>query len=204
MNQEQFVIEIKKLGIIPKKEQLEKLESLYYIMIEYNKKVNLTRIVEKEEVYLKHYYDSLTLIKAIDLNKINTLCDIGTGAGFPGLILKIFFPKLKINLVDSLNKRIVYLNNVIKELELDNIEAIHSRAEDLNKKYDIVVSRAVARIDKLVNISINLLKENGILVAMKANFEEEEKYIDKKYKYNLIKFFLPHENSKRTLVILNK
>ena len=204
MNKETFIAEIKKLGIEPTKEQMKKLENLYYIMIDYNKKVNLTRIVEKEEVYLKHYYDSLTLLKGIDLNNIHTLCDVGTGAGFPGLIIKIFFPKIKITLVDALNKRIVYLNKVINDLELDSIEAIHSRAEDIKQTYDVVVSRAVARIDKLLKMSFNLVKDKGCLIAMKANFEDEERYINKKYDYKMIKFLLPIEKSNRTIVIINK
>ena len=204
MNQEIFIKELEKLGIEPTTEQLDRLEKLYKIMIDYNNKVNLTRIVEKEDVYLKHYYDSLTLIKGIDLNNIKNLCDVGTGAGFPGIIIKIFFPNIKITLVDSLNKRIVYLNKVIKELELDNIEAIHSRAEDITEKYDVVVSRAVARIDKLIKICFNLVKENGYLIAMKANFEEEEQYIKGKYEYKLNKFLLPIEKSNRTIVVINK
>ncbi|MGN0973385.1 MAG: 16S rRNA (guanine(527)-N(7))-methyltransferase RsmG [Bacilli bacterium] len=209
MNKEIFIEELKKLGIIPTEDQLNKLEKLYNIMIDYNKNVNLTRITEKEEVYLKHYYDSLTLIKGIDLNNINTMCDIGTGAGFPGLIIKIFYPNIKIILVDSLNKRIIYLNKVIKELELNDIKAIHIRAEDLSKKeddkFELVVSRAVARIDKLIKFCMPIVKKNGTFIAMKAIFIEEEKLIDKKYNnYKIIKFNLPIENSERTLVIFNK
>ena len=204
MNIETFIKEIEKLGIKPTKDQMEKLEKLYQIMIDYNKKVNLTRITEKDEVYLKHYYDSLTLIKGIDLTKIKTICDVGTGAGFPGLVINIFYPQIKTTLVDSLNKRIVYLNKVIEELNLKNIKAIHSRAENIEQDFDLVVSRAVARIDKLIDICFNLVKENGQLIAMKANFEEEEQYIKSKYKYNLIKFKLPIEESQRTIVVINK
>lgn len=209
MNKEIFIEELKKLGIIPTEDQLNKLEKLYKIMIDYNKNVNLTRITKKEEVYLKHYYDSLTLIKSTDLNNINTMCDIGTGAGFPGLIIKIFYPNIKITLVDSLNKRIIYLNKVINELELKNIKAIHSRAEDLSRneddKFELVVSRAVARIDKLTKFCMPIVKKNGTFIAMKAKFTEEESLIDKKYNnYKIIKFNLPIENSERSLVIFNK
>ena len=124
MNEEIFIKELRKLGIDATKEQLDKLEQLYELMIDYNKKVNLTRITEKEDVYLKHYYDSLTLIKGIDLNQIDTMCDIGTGAGFPGLIIKIFYPNINMILVDALNKRIIYLNEVIEKLNLKNIKVI--------------------------------------------------------------------------------
>lgn len=206
MNQEKFIEELKKLEIEVTNEQLNKLEELYNLMINYNKKVNLTRITEKEDVYLKHYYDSLTLIKGIDLNQIDTMCDIGTGAGFPGLIIKIFYPNINMTLVDALNKRIIYLNEVIEKLNLKNIKAIHKRAEDLSKKeedkFDLVVSRAVARIDKLIKFCMPVVKKSGIFIAMKANFEEEEDQIEKKYHYELIRFSLPMENSNRTLVVI--
>lgn len=208
MNQEKFIEELKKLEIEVTNEQLNKLEELYNLMINYNKKVNLTRITEKEDVYLKHYYDSLTLIKGIDLNQIDTMCDIGTGAGFPGLVIKIFYPNINMTLVDALNKRIIYLNEVIEKLNLKNIKAIHKRAEDLSKKeedkFDLVVSRAVAKIDKLIKFCMPVVKKNGTLIAMKANFEEEEYLIDKKYQYKLVRFTLPVENSNRTLVIIKK
>ena len=119
-------------------------------MIEWNNKINLTRIVEKEDVYLKHFYDSLTITRVIDLNEVETLCDIGTGAGFPGIVLKIIYPNLKITLVDALQKRVNYLNEIIKELDLKDIKAIHVRGEDLKEKYDVVTARAVANIEKLL------------------------------------------------------
>ena len=130
MNKETFIKELEKINIFLTEEQLEKLEQYYELIIEYNKHTNLTRITDKEEVYLKHYYDSLTLIRiAIKLDN-QTLLDVGTGAGFPGIVLKIVFPNLKVTLIDSLNKRILFLKNVIEQLELKNIEAIHTRAED--------------------------------------------------------------------------
>ena len=104
-----FIEELKKIGIILNDNQLNQLERYYELLVEKNKVMNLTGIVEKEEVYLKHFYDSLTIVKSIDLNKINNLCDIGTGAGFPGLVLKIVFPQLKVVLLDSLNKRVNFL-----------------------------------------------------------------------------------------------
>jgi len=120
MTREEFINELEKLGIKLTSEQENKLEHFYNLLIEWNAKINLTRITAKEEVYLKHFYDSLTLSKAINLNNINTLCDVGTGAGFPGIVLKIVYPNLNITLIDSLRKRVNYLNEIIQILELEN------------------------------------------------------------------------------------
>ena len=130
MNQNKFIEELKKLSIEIKEEQLEQLNKYYELLVSWNEKMNLTGIVEKEAVFLKHFYDSPTIAKVIDLNNVNSLCDIGTGAGFPGLVLKIIFPNLKVTLIDSLNKRINFLNTVIETLNLDKIETIHARAEE--------------------------------------------------------------------------
>lgn len=208
MTKEEFIENLKKINIYPTEQQLSILERFYNKMIEWNKKINLTRITEKEEVYLKHYYDSLTLNKAIDLNRVETLCDVGTGAGFPGIVIKIFFPKIKITLIDSLQKRINYLNEIIKELNLKDIEAIHTRGEDFKGKYEVVTSRAVANIEKLLNFTMHLVDENGIFIAMKGNVEEElndkvRTIIEKKYKItDIINFNLPMEESKRSLIII--
>ena len=134
MSLEEFKSELEKLGIKPTKEMLENLEIIYTTMVETNQTMNLTRITSKTDVYLKHFYDSLTLAKIYDLEKVQTLCDIGTGAGFPGLVLKIFYPNIDITLVDSLQKRVNYLNSLIKKLNLKKIKAYHIRAEDLIKK----------------------------------------------------------------------
>ena len=120
MKIEEFIIEVEKLGINLTKEQLKKLEHFYELLISWNEKMNLTRITEKEEVYLKHFYDSLTITKVVDLKKIDTLCDVGSGAGFPGIVLKIVFPNLKITLIDSLQKRVNYLNEILEDDNLDD------------------------------------------------------------------------------------
>ena len=155
MTEQKFIEEIKKLGITPTKNNLQKLEKFYQLLIEWNKKINLTRITNKEEVYLKHFYDSLTIVKEVDLTKVNTLCDVGTGAGFPGIVLKIFYPNLKITLIDSLLKRVKYLNEIIKELDLKDIVAIHTRGEDYHETFDIVTARAVANIEKLLKYTMH-------------------------------------------------
>jgi 16S rRNA (guanine(527)-N(7))-methyltransferase GidB len=214
MNKETFINEIKKLGISISENNYTDLEKYYELLIEYNKKINLTSITDKEEVFLKHFYDSLTLIKSIDLKTPQSLCDIGTGAGFPGLVLKIIFPNLKITLVDALDKRIKFLNLVIKELQLTNIETVHARSEEYSKthieEFDVVVSRAVSKTNILLEMTSQLVKINGLAIFMKANIdkelEESEKAIKKLgFKTNRIeKFYLPIENSIRNLLILEK
>ena len=124
MNKEEFVKEVEKLGISVDDKILKSLNTYYEMLIDYNSHTNLTRITDEEDVYLKHFYDSLTLIKAVKLNN-QSLLDVGTGAGFPGLVLKIVFPDLKVTLVDSLNKRIAFLNNVIEKLNLKGINTVH-------------------------------------------------------------------------------
>jgi len=210
MNKEEFIEECKKINITITKEQIKQLDKFYHLMLEWNEKINLTRITEEKEVYLKHYYDSLTINKVVNLNEINTLCDVGTGAGFPGIVLKIVFPHIKVTLIDSLQKRVNYLNEVITELNLKEIEAIHSRGEDYKGSFELVTSRAVANINKLVEYTMHLVSKEGIFVAMKGNIEEElteqvKKELEKKYNIMKIEeFFLPIENSKRSLIVMKK
>lgn len=208
MTKEEFLLELEKLGITLTSYQQEQLKKFYHLLISWNEKINLTRITSENEVYLKHFYDSLTITKVIDLNKVNTLCDVGTGAGFPGIVLKIVYPNLKITLVDALQKRVNYLNEIIKELDLSDIVAIHSRGEDLKEKYDVVTARTVANITKLLNYTMHLVEENGVFIAMKGNITEEltpavQKAISKKYSIEKIEeFYLPYENSQRSLVVI--
>ena len=214
MTIEEFIKEVEKLGIKITAKELEKLDIIYNTLIETNKTMNLTRITEKGDVYLKHFYDSLTLAKVYDLSKASTLCDIGTGAGFPGLILKIFYPNLAISLVDSLLKRVNYLNNLIEELQLTGIKAYHIRAEDLikeGKKFDIVTARAVSALPKLLLWTMPLVNKNGSFLAMKGNVTEElelSKDILKKHNWYVNKkeiFTLPKKEDIRTVLeIKNK
>ncbi len=214
MNLDLFIEETKKLGIELTSQQLEKLNQFYELLILWNQKMNLTRIIEKKDVYLKHFYDSLTLSKVIDLKQDLTLCDVGSGAGFPGIVLRICFPNLKITLLDSLQKRVNYLNEIIKELDLKNIEAIHTRAEDYAKqnreKFDIVTARAVANLKILSELCIPMVKVNGLFIAMKANIEEEIensteilKKLDSKIE-KIETFYLPIENSIRNIIMIQK
>lgn len=214
MNLALFIEETKKLGITLTDLQLEKLNQFYELLISWNQKMNLTRITKKEDVYLKHFYDSLTLSKVIDLNQDLTICDVGSGAGFPGIVLKICFPNLKITLLDSLQKRVNYLNEIIKELDLKDIEAIHTRAEEYAKqnreKFDIVTARAVANLKILSELCIPMVKVNGLFIAMKANIEEEIENsteilnkLDSKIE-KIETFYLPIENSIRNIILIEK
>ena len=214
MNKQEFLEELKKLGINLTNDQIEKLARFYQLLVTWNEKINLTTIIKEEEVYLKHFYDSLTLIKVIDLRQPLTVLDVGTGAGFPGIVLKIVFPNLKITLLDSLTKRINYLNEIIKELDLHDIETVCSRCEEYTKinreKYDLVVARAVSHLKILSEMIIPTVKVNGYFIAMKANLNDElEKTIPMLKKLNselkeIKEFSLPIENSKRTLVVIKK
>ena len=210
MNKELFLEELKKLGILLTPKQEQDLDTYYKLLISYNNNVNLTAITKEEDVYLKHFYDSLTLFKGIDLKENLKICDLGTGAGFPGLVLKIVFPNLSITVVDSLEKRIKFLDLVIKELELKNIKTVHSRIEEFKEieAFDVVVSRAVAKINILLELGCKLPKVNGLFVFMKGNVLEELKSAKNALKvlnYSLekiINFKLPIEESERNIVIL--
>ena len=214
MNKQEFLEELAKLGINLTNDQIDKLARFYQLLVTWNEKINLTTIIKEEEVYLKHFYDSLTLIKVVDLRQHLTVLDVGTGAGFPGIVLKIVFPNLKITLLDSLTKRINYLNEIIKELDLHDIETVCSRCEDYTKinreKYDLVVARAVSHLKILSEMIIPTVKVNGYFIAMKANLNDElEKTIPMLKKLNselkeIKEFSLPIENSKRTLVVIKK
>lgn len=213
MNKDSFILEVKKLGIEVTEHKLNQLERYYEMLVEYNKVMNLTGITEKGDVYLKHFYDSLTIAKIIDLNKEQTLCDIGTGAGFPGVVLKIFYPNLKVTLVDSLNKRINFLNDVINDLKLEKIETVHLRMEEYSRnnieKFDIVTARAVSQMHFLLEVAIPMLKVGKYFIAMKGNIENEIDYTYALDKLNalqieLIKFKLPIEESNRTLIKILK
>ena len=214
MNKEEFINEVKKLNINITSKELELLNKYYNLLINWNEKINLTTITKKEDVYLKHFYDSLTLAKEIDFNKELYMCDVGSGAGLPGIVIKIFFPNVKIKLIDSLQKRVNYLNEIIKELGLNNIDAEHFRMEDYSKlhpeEFDLITARAVAHLGILAEISIKALKINGNMVFMKGNPNDEiDIFLANSKKLGLIldsvnTFQLPFEYSTRTLIKLTK
>ncbi len=178
---EQFVSDLKQWNITPTDHQLEQFARYYDMMIETNEVMNLTAITEFTEVLKKHFLDSLSISRETNLaEKEYSLIDIGTGAGFPGIPLKIMFPNLRVTLLDSLNKRVGFLTRVIEELELEDIEAIHGRAEDYAKvktyreQYDFAVSRAVANLSSLSELCIPFVKVGGSFVPYKSEKSSEE------------------------------
>ena len=214
MNIKEFITELQKLNINLSQTQLSNLETYKNMLKEYNQKFNLTTILEDENIYLKHFYDSLTLSKALDLTQNLKVLDIGTGAGFPGLVLKIVFPNLDVTLLDSNAKKVSFLNAVISKLQLTNIKVINNRAENLPNSYreyfDVITSRAVAHLRILLELSIPYLKVNGLFIPMKANLNNELteskttlETLNSKV-LSLLEFELPDNLSKRTLITITK
>ena len=205
----------RKIDIMLSEEQLQKFYKYMKLLLEWNEKINLTAIIEPKEIILKHFIDSLSIIKYIK-NK-NSLVDVGTGAGFPGIPIKIVLPEIKVILIDSLNKRITFLNEVISQLDLKYIEAVHSRVEDFarnkeyREKFDVATARAVAQLPIILEYLIPLTKVKGNIICMKGNKIDEEIKKSKKaisvLGGNLEKkdnFYLPDTDIERNIIIVNK
>ena len=177
---DKFVEECKKISLELTEKQLEQFRVYYEMLVEKNKVMNLTGITEWDEVLEKHFLDSISLIRVVDLQQELSVMDMGTGAGFPGIPLKIAFPNLKVTLADSLNKRVNFLQEVIDALELENIEAVHGRAEDLardkkyREQYDLSVSRAVANLSTLSEYCLPFVKIGGQFISYKSGEVEGE------------------------------
>ncbi len=203
---------LKELNIELIFEQQELFRKYYEFLIQENKKYNLTAITDEEEVYYKHFYDSLTLIKTNLIKEGVSLCDIGSGAGFPGIPLKIIYPNLKLTIVESQTKKTEFLKKLVNFLELDNVEIINKRAEEYahTKYFDIVTARAVADLSILNELCLPLVKKGGYFIAMKGNYEEELKRTLNGINIlggkliEVLSFELPKEMGKRNLIIIKK
>ncbi|MDN5708109.1 MAG: 16S rRNA (guanine(527)-N(7))-methyltransferase RsmG [Planococcus sp. (in: firmicutes)] len=216
MNEQQFAQALKQQGIELSERQLEQFHIYYKELVEWNEKMNLTAITEQEDVYLKHFYDSISAAFYMDFTKPLSLCDVGAGAGFPSIPLKICFPHIEVTIVDSLNKRIQFLNHLSEALGLDKVSFVHSRAEDFGQSqhresYDIVTARAVARLSVLAELCVPLVKQGGAFAAMKAaSAPDELKDADKALQVLGVKqeavhsFLLPVEESERHIQVFRK
>lgn len=217
-NKEQRLIEnMKMISVELTDKQVSQFIKFYEMLVEWNKVMNLTGITEYDEVVMKHFVDSLSIVKVNGFDNVTTIIDVGTGAGFPGIPLKIVFPEIKITLLDSLNKRIKFLNAVIDELELENIETIHGRAEDFSKKedyreqYDLCVSRAVANLATLSEYCLPYVKEDGYFLPYKSGDIKEEAANSKKAVKilggsieDIISFEIPDTDMARTILKIHK
>lgn len=212
-----FKTKLESLGIQLTEMQYNQFDEYYKLLIEWNKVMNLTGITDYHEVNEKHFVDSLSIIQAIDLNQVENVIDIGTGAGFPGIPLKIAFPHLNIVLLDSLNKRINFLDEVIEKLELQGIETIHGRAEDFAKRkeyreqFSVCVSRAVANLATLSEYCLPYVKTGGKFISYKSGEIDEEVINSEKAisilggkVERIIKFSLPNTEIKRSFVVVSK
>jgi 16S rRNA (guanine527-N7)-methyltransferase len=214
---EQFEANLREKGITLSSAQLDQFEKYFETLVEWNEKMNLTAITDKAEVYLKHFYDSITASFYFDFTKSFHLCDVGAGAGFPSIPLKIVFPHIEVTIVDSLNKRISFLNHLANVLKLENVHFIHDRAETFGvnplyrENFDVVTARAVARMSVLSEFCLPLVKVGGHFIAMKAASAQDELGIGQKAITTLggrleemFTFTLPREESERNILIIKK
>lgn len=217
MNIEQFTKSLQEKGIALTSTQLDQYEKYYETLVEWNEKINLTAITEKSDVYLKHFYDSIAAAFYYDFTKPFHLCDVGAGAGFPSIPLKIAFPHIQLTIVDSLNKRISFLTHLANTLNLENVQFVHDRAEtfginpNYREQFDVVTARAVARMSVLSELCLPLVKVGGHFIALKAIHAEEELKAGQKAittlggkLENQFTFTLPIEEFERTIIVIKK
>lgn len=203
-------------GIELSETQKEQFQTYYQLLVEWNEKMNLTSITEEHDVYLKHFFDSITPSFYYDFDGELCICDVGAGAGFPSIPLKIVFPELKVTIVDSLNKRIQFLNHLAAELGLQDVSFVHDRAESYGKgayreSYDIVTARAVARLTVLSELCLPLVKKGGQFIALKSSKGEEELQ-EANFAINILggnvketfSFELPEDAGERQMIVIDK
>lgn len=217
MNEEQFLQALKEQGIDLTERQQSQFRTYFELLVEWNEKMNLTAITDEPSVYLKHFYDSISAAFYVDLNGEKSICDVGAGAGFPSIPLKICYPELSVTIVDSLNKRIGFLEHLAETLKLENVKFVHARAEDFGQnneyreKFDIVTARAVARLSVLSELCVPLVKKGGLFLAMKGAAAENE-LVDAKKPLSVLgakikkehSFLLPIEESERNIFVFFK
>lgn len=212
-----FVKLLEEKGITLSSVQLQQFDTYYRVLVDWNERMNLTGITEREAVYEKHFYDSVALSFFLDIAAVDKIADIGSGAGFPSIPLKICFPHLKVVIVDSLNKRIQFLNHLVEQLGLADIKCVHGRAEDIGRlpehrdQYDLVTARAVARLNVLNEFCLPFTRKQGTFAAMKGSQSEDEVREAarslKELKSNVLSqhaFKLPFEQSERHIVLIKK
>lgn len=216
MNEQQFKEALKEKGIELSDGQLAQFRTYFEELVEWNEKMNLTAITDQPSVYLKHFYDSITAAFYLDFSKPLKVCDVGAGAGFPSIPLKICFPDIEVTIVDSLNKRIQFLTHLSEKLGLTKVQFVHSRAEDFGQsehreKYDLVTARAVARLSVLAELCVPLVKNGGLFAAMKAasapdELKDAEKALQKLgvKQESVHSFKLPIEESERYIQVFRK
>ncbi|MGO1058154.1 16S rRNA (guanine(527)-N(7))-methyltransferase RsmG [Planococcus sp. FY231025] len=216
MNEQQFKEALSAKGIELTDIQMAQFRTYFEELVEWNEKMNLTAITDQPSVYLKHFYDSITAAFYLDFTKPMKVCDVGAGAGFPSIPLKICFPQIEVTIVDSLNKRIQFLEHLSKKLNLSGVQFVHARAEDFGQsehreKYDLVTARAVARLSVLAELCVPLVKKDGLFAAMKAasapdELKDAEGALEKLgvKNENVYSFLLPIEESERHIQVFRK
>ena len=214
MNEQELIKQLTIDGIPFDDLKIKLLKKYSEILIESNKTTNLTRIIAPEDIYLKHFYDSLTIMKYADLSDVSTILDVGSGAGFPGMVLAIFNPHIEVTLIDAVNKKTNFLKRVVSDLEIANVKVVHGRAEDTKlfpkESFDLITARAVTQINIFVELTAYLLKVNGHILLQKGQVEEEmasskraleKTYLNIKEKHE---FFLKNQTNPRTIILYQK
>lgn len=216
MNETEFINKLKDQGIELSTVQIGQFKTYFELLVEWNKKINLTAVTELKEVYLKHFYDSITPLFYADIEEGASICDVGAGAGFPSIPMKIIRPDLKVTIVDSLNKRITFLNELTAVLGLDKMHLVHDRAETFGQHgprhmFDVVTARAVAELNVLAELCLPLVRTGGQFIVMKGKKAKEE-LLDAEFALDLLggllkethQLTLPEEESQRYILVIDK